>query len=310
MAELVAVNANLARSSKISLKHFGVLCIITKFKTPTKIRKGIFMNKGNHPLLLVLLIIFLTAQTCYGIENWGAFLGLWKSDEDDVINPIYLDCSSFAFTSFSHDANGWFSLQWMSSFAPSYSLKIWHEDALIWEAAFVAGGAASHSTRINWSQLEGADTVEFEFLAIGLQGDTCVLSGSVDRPTPPVPTMICANLRLTAPLGGMANGFETFYWDALNGAVSYHLNIYDAANSPVLVSMDAGSNLNIPLNVSQAAIGGESPLLVELVAFDAYGNTCTTAYEIAREAAPAQIPPQVEPETTPDCEADPAQANC
>lgn len=106
----------------------------------------------------------------------------------------------------------------------------------------------------------------------------------------------CANLRLTSPLGGMANGFQTFYWDALEGAVAYRLNIYDDANSAVLVSVDAGNSLNTSLDVSQAAIGGETPLTVELLAFDANGNSCSQRYEIGREAAP----PQIAPETTPD----------
>jgi hypothetical protein len=118
--------------------------------------------------------------------------------------------------------------------------------------------------------------------------------------------MNCADLALTAPLGGMANGFERFYWNDLEGATSYRLNLYYAG--VLLRSVDAdGDTTMAEIDVSRNAIGGDTPLTVELLAFDAAGNQCSQTYSIAREAAPPQVAP---PTATPTCAEDPDRDNC
>lgn len=261
------------------------------------------MKKFYSPIFSILLIIFLTAQTCTleGIVNiWITFL--------NSFNQSSRDCTNFTVN---HDANGVVNLSWPSFtnefVSTSYHLEFRHDGELIEQARFDNGNESSYETRIDWSSIAGGNTIEIK-LKVFLNGIVnCEASETITRPRPPAPSLLCADLRLTSPLGGMANGFETFYWDALNGAVSYRLNIYDDGNSGALVTVDAGNALNTSLDVSQAAIGGETPLTVEIVAFDANGNRCSQRYEIGREAAPSQIierepevAPEPEPESTPE----------
>jgi hypothetical protein len=227
----------------------------------------------------VLIFVFLQAQTCDQVLNRFG----WDTN---------LDCSLVQITSLTQDANGNVSIRW-SNWGDEFRIRLFYERGLIFQDYYFYP-SDSASFRIDWQSLQGSSNEVSLELDARNQGSShpCTISRSLQRPVPatPSPSMVCDNLRLTSPLGGLANGEVTFYWDALEGAVGYHINIYDRGVS--LAGWDAPTGqTNLVGNVSSAAIGGESPLTVELIASDNAGNTCSQRYEIAREAAPAQAAP-------------------
>lgn len=259
------------------------------------------LQKLYRILGCVALFLFLTAQSCDSL-----FFYLFRVD-----NPEPLDCSrEVRLTGFSHNEDGIVAASW-ASVGEFYAFDVYYEGRIVasYEYDYPVDNAVF---RIDWLNLRGAsDQVTLVYSVSSFYTpEPCTITRILERPAglEPVPTLVCANLRLTSPLGGMANGLQTFYWDALDGAVSYRVNIYDNADSPALVSVDAGSSLNTSIDVNQTTMGGETPLLVELVAADANGNTCTQRYEIAREAA-APVDP-VLPEPTPSCIEEPAAPYC
>jgi hypothetical protein len=125
-----------------------------------------------------------------------------------------------------------------------------------------------------------------------------------------VSNMICSNLRLTSPLGGLPNGLVMVYWDALEGATKYQLNLYTAGRTRIGSWEVAVPATNLQVDVSEASVGGTNPLRLELVAFDAYGYTCTDFADQNREAAPPQAPVNTVPSATPTCIEEPSASYC
>ena len=127
-------------------------------------------------------------------------------------------------------------------------------------------------------------------------------------PAPPVTGLDCTNFRLASPRGGLANGAVTFFWDRLEGATSYRINIYDEYGGH-LAGFDAGADqTNLTADVSWNTIGGQFGFEVELIATDERGDTCRDAVSMQREAPPA--PAQPLPTATLTCQQDPFANYC
>lgn len=121
--------------------------------------------------------------------------------------------------------------------------------------------------------------------------------------------MNCNSVRLTSPRGGLPNGVTTIYWDALAGAVNYRINLYSGAVR--IGTWEAASPAtNLQADLSQAAVGGQNPFELELLAFDANGNYCRDYVVQDREAAPPQSAPISEPSATPTCDEKPSAPYC
>ena len=87
----------------------------------------------------------------------------------------------------------------------------------------------------------------------------------------------CSRFKPTSPLGGMAFGNETFYWDAALGANNYRLNIYNNSGAPV-GSFETGSeNTALTVDVSSGSIGDGISFAWEVVALVNNNIACTTA---------------------------------
>jgi hypothetical protein len=265
----------------------------------------------SHRLLLVLMSFCLLSCTCYGMTtaeiafNAYAFLLRGGNPQNTALN-----CEEFYFISVTQDSSGIVRFSWSDNAGSSIAFFFYHDDVQIHVMNIRSADNVGEATyQLDWASLAGSDTVEIEGREVGQLGDVCTTRTSVTRPEPasrPVPAMNCADLALTSPLGGMANGFQSFFWNDLEGAVSYRLNFYDAG--ALLLSMDFdGDTTTAELDVSRNAIGGDTPLTVELLAFDAAGNQCSQTYSIAREAAPPQSSP---PTATPTCMQDPSRNGC
>ncbi len=87
----------------------------------------------------------------------------------------------------------------------------------------------------------------------------------------------CARFRPTSPLGGMPNGDAAFFWDGVQGASSYRVNIYNDGGAQVVSLETSSSNTTISINTSAAAIGGGSNFSWEVVALLNGQSACTTA---------------------------------
>ncbi len=72
---------------------------------------------------------------------------------------------------------------------------------------------------------------------------------------PPGQILTCSAY-LLAPRDGMANGLQTFFWEAVEGAGSYRLVIYNEGGAQVASAMVAAPATSVTLDVSEAAIGG------------------------------------------------------
>jgi hypothetical protein len=121
--------------------------------------------------------------------------------------------------------------------------------------------------------------------------------------------MNCSTIRLTSPRSGLPNGVVTVYWDALAGAVSYRINLY--SGSVRIGTWEAAPPAtNLQADVSQAAVGGNNPFALELLAYDTYGNYCRDYVVQNREAAPPQAPVNAVPSATPTCDEEPSASYC
>jgi hypothetical protein len=125
----------------------------------------------------------------------------------------------------------------------------------------------------------------------------------------PTSSMNCSNIHLSSPRGGLPNGLVTVYWDVLEGATKYRVNLYSGGVQIGTWEVFAPAT-NLQANVSEAAVGGSNPLELELIASDAYGYTCRDSVVQNREAAPAQAAPIVAPSATPTCIEKPTASYC
>jgi hypothetical protein len=86
----------------------------------------------------------------------------------------------------------------------------------------------------------------------------------------------CSRFRPTSPLGGMAFGNETFYWDAALGANNYRINFYNEAGSQVGSFSTGSENTALTVDVSSGSIGDGTSFAWEVQALVNDNLACTT----------------------------------
>jgi hypothetical protein len=156
-------------------------------------------------------------------------------------------------------------------------------------AAFVGGrgryitGADLNRGRTSETFAFAAGTTDIRFTVSVMLGDD-YLGCRIERTVQRVAPLDCSVFRLTAPLDGLPNGVTTFYWDALPSATSYGISVADAANpSAPLSSMSIPSgSTNTTLDLSTAAIGGSTSMVVTLQAFNGATAVCTDSRTLTR----------------------------
>jgi hypothetical protein len=243
------------------------------------------LKKHFRILFLLCLFLFLTAQECI-------------SPIAGVGNIDFNDCTGVELDPIILNTDGSVAVTWTNVVPSSTRIVVGpSSDTIYFDQTYQAGVNAANF-RLDWQN------IPTDFLWLYFVTGNCSIQRILARPTAATATpsaratstssaniaaasMNCANLRLTSPLGGMANGMQTFYWDALPNAVGYRINIYYAGT--YLTGWNAATGqLNLTADVSTAAIGGETPLTVELVALDGRGGSCSQRYDMGREAAPPQ----------------------
>jgi hypothetical protein len=105
----------------------------------------------------------------------------------------------------------------------------------------------------------------------------------------------CSRLVPTSPLGGMAYGRNTFYWDGAAGATGYQVNVYDESGGLVASGQTSAPTTNLTLDVlGQAGFS----YAWEVSALVNGQLACTTA-RLSMQRAPA--PPPRQPGTGGTC---------
>jgi hypothetical protein len=100
----------------------------------------------------------------------------------------------------------------------------------------------------------------------------------------------CSRFRPTSPLGGMPNGdAAAFFWDGVQGATTYRINLYNDAGAQVTSLETSSSNTTISINTTSAAIGGGSNFSWEVIALLNGQSACTTARASVVRDATAQF---------------------
>jgi hypothetical protein len=258
----------------------------------------------KRALAFIFAIFILQACTCNFYDLITYFeTGMYP----DHCDELYFYPSTVA-------ANGDVIFSW-------HSYSAMHDFQVIVSKMLPQGGYAlyrnddytgdSVQVAINWDEL-GTDTIRAD---VSTRVETIAGSNYCDtfttfrRVLPPDSTnsaLDCSQLVLTSPQG-LPQGEVTFYWNAVDNAANYQLNIYSAGTK--LAGWEvAAPTTNLLANVSDGAIHGQNPFTIELIAESADGWQCARSYTMDREAAPpVSAPPAQE---APDCEEDPQQSGC
>jgi hypothetical protein len=112
----------------------------------------------------------------------------------------------------------------------------------------------------------------------------CSDTVTVSRYVPPAPTFDCSVFRLTAPLEGLANGVNTFYWDALPSASGYALTVTDASGATLASLSTAAGTTNATVDLSSTTTGDGGVLTVTVQALVGGNAVCTDTRSIQRAA--------------------------
>jgi hypothetical protein len=111
-------------------------------------------------------------------------------------------------------------------------------------------------------------------------GEARVASGAAD----------CTRIRPTSPLGGIAFGTTTFYWDAAQGADNYRINIYNNIGSPVASFLTNSPNTAFSADTSAGAIGDGFDFSWEVEALVNNQLACTSSrVAVLREAGTTTV---------------------
>jgi Bacterial SH3 domain len=129
------------------------------------------------------------------------------------------------------------------------------------------------------------------FIAIS-GGNTSGNGGPAGNPA------VCAGLRPTSPLGGMAFGAESFFWDGIAAASAYRVNIYNELGL-LVASYETAAPATSLVGDTSAAVAGYSAAW-EVVALIAGQEACTSARVSMNRASPPGPEAPPEPETTPE----------
>jgi len=111
-------------------------------------------------------------------------------------------------------------------------------------------------------------------------GEAHVGSGAAD----------CSRFRPTSPLGGIAFGTTTFYWDAALGADNYRVNIYNNNGTQVGTFMTNSANTAFSADTSAAGIGDGFDFTWEVEALVNNQLACTSSrVAVLREAGTTTV---------------------
>jgi hypothetical protein len=100
----------------------------------------------------------------------------------------------------------------------------------------------------------------------------------------------CSRFRPTSPLGGIAFGTTTFYWDAALGADNYRVNIYNNTGAPVGSFTTNSANTALSVDTSAAGIGDGFDFTWEVEALVNNQVACTTSrVPVLREAGTTTV---------------------
>lgn len=100
----------------------------------------------------------------------------------------------------------------------------------------------------------------------------------------------CSRFRPTSPLGGIAFGTTTFYWDAALGADNYRINIYNNSGAQVGSFMTNSANTALSVDTSAGGIGDGFDFTWEIEALVNNQVACTSSrVAVLREAGAATV---------------------
>lgn len=99
----------------------------------------------------------------------------------------------------------------------------------------------------------------------------------------------CSRFKPTSPLGGMAFGTQTFYWDGAQGANNYKLNIYNESGAQVGSFATNSDNTALTIDTSASTIGEGFSFSWEVEAYVDNALACTTAQVPVLRASGAQL---------------------
>jgi hypothetical protein len=123
-----------------------------------------------------------------------------------------------------------------------------------------------------------------------------VISGN--RPGGTLTAAACAGLQPTSPLGGMAYGSETFFWNGIAAATAYRVNLYNDVGLLVASFETSAPNTSLVGDTSVAGSGYSAAWEVQALVNGAVG--CTSARVSMSRAAPPGPQAPSEPSSTPD----------
>jgi len=98
----------------------------------------------------------------------------------------------------------------------------------------------------------------------------------------------CATLVPTSPLGGMAFGQNTFYWNAAQGATAYQVNVYDENGTLVASGQTNAPNTSLTLDV----LGGTGFSYSWEVSALVNGQLACTTARVTMQRGAAPPPPE------------------
>jgi uncharacterized protein YjbI with pentapeptide repeats len=116
-----------------------------------------------------------------------------------------------------------------------------------------------------------------------------------DSPRPALPQ--CGTFGLTSPRDGLANGFQTFYWNPAPDAQAYRISVYDGDTGALLAQGETPApNTSLTLDISQTTIGGGFNFIWEVQALYNGVAFCGDKVALLRAAAPgAPVNPPGQP---------------
>lgn len=216
---------------------------------------------------------------------------------NSVINPAIpenVDCSNFRIVSprtmFEFAGENQI-IRW-TSLPEAHNYRVmWGEEGVYRFGNFGYSGSTSREISISDRFFAGVERFNVRVEARIGYHTACSDSVVVTRYAPPAPTYDCAVFRLTAPLDGLANGVNTFYWDALPDAQGYALTVSDGSTTLASLSTGAGTT-NATVDVSSTTAGDGGVLTVIVQALVGGNAVCTDTRTIPRAAF---VPPSSGP---------------
>lgn len=210
--------------------------------------------------------------------------------------PLPVDCGRFFATAtrLGDGSNFPFSFQWAAlSGATSYRVNISGQGL---NQSFDAGQNLQLTPELPFDpqaypMVWNVEALIGTQLACSTPQGTLTLGVDVTDEPPAPGTVDCSKFRATSPLGGMAYGTETFYWDPAPGATSYVVVI---AGETATTGFDAGNNTNLTIATGEGSIGFGLQFTWSVAALLNGREVCQTqAVTIFRESAPSQPQPDV-----------------